>query len=131
MKATTTSTALTAGIRVTVVSRYIAEQSVPRLRRYVWAYTVRISNESLEPTRLVTRHWVITDGTGKVEEVRGPGVVGEQPRIQPGETFQYTSGCVLETPRGEMRGSYRMERGTGTFDAAIAEFALELPKTLN
>ncbi|GAB4211740.1 MAG: Co2+/Mg2+ efflux protein ApaG [Sandaracinaceae bacterium] len=129
---TTTSTSLTDGIRVTVASRYIPEQSVPRLKRFVWAYTIRIVNESTRAAKLVSRHWVIVDAKQKVEEVRGPGVVGEQPRLEPGQSFQYTSGCVLQTSRGTMRGTYQMVRDNGsTFDAEIAPFALELPQTLN
>jgi ApaG protein len=128
----TTSVALTDGIRVSVVSRYIPEQSVPRLGRYVWAYTIRIANEGSKAARLMSRHWVITDSGGKIEEVRGPGVVGEQPHLPPGASHQYTSGCVLATSRGSMRGTYQMVRDDGsTFDADIAEFALELPRTLN
>jgi ApaG protein len=126
------SNALTEGIRVTVKSIYVPEQSAPLAHRYVFAYTVRISNEGAEPAQLRTRHWIITDGSGKVEEVRGPGVVGHQPLLRPGEHFEYTSGCVLRTPRGEMRGTYQMHRNDGTmFDAAIAPFALELPYSLN
>jgi ApaG protein len=128
----TTSVALTDGIRVSVVSRYVADQSVPRLGRYVWSYTIRITNEGTAAARLLSRHWIITDGLGKIEEVRGPGVVGEQPHLQPGETFQYTSGCMLVTARGTMHGTYQMVRDNGTgFDAEIAKFALELPMTLN
>ncbi len=129
---TTTSTSITDGIRVSVTSRYVPEQSVPRLKRFVWAYTIRIVNESPRPAKLVSRHWVIVDATQKVEEVRGPGVVGETPRLEPGQAFQYTSGCVLQTSRGTMRGEYQMLRDDGAeFDADIAPFALELPPTLN
>jgi ApaG protein len=132
MTATPNSSAVTEGIRVTVRSAYVAEQSVPLARRYVFSYTVRIANEGPEPAQLRTRHWVITDGSGKVEEVRGPGVVGHQPFLRPGEHFDYTSGCVLETPRGEMRGSYQMHRPDGrVFDAVIAPFLLALPHSLN
>ncbi len=128
----TTSVAITDGIRVSVVSKYVPEQSAPRAGRYVWAYTIRIANEGTRGAQLLTRHWIITDGTGKIEEVRGPGVVGEQPHLDPGETFQYTSGCMLVTQRGTMRGTYQMVRDDGTsFDAEIATFALELPPTLN
>jgi ApaG protein len=126
------STAVTEGIRVSVTSAYVPEQSAPKARRYVFAYTVKIANEGTQPAQLKTRHWVITDGSGKVEEVRGPGVVGQQPLLRPGEHFEYTSGCVLQTPRGEMRGTYQMYRPDGTmFDATIAAFALALPYSLN
>ncbi|MBX7190857.1 MAG: Co2+/Mg2+ efflux protein ApaG [Sandaracinaceae bacterium] len=132
IRPTTSSSAITDGIRVTVTSRYIPEQSVPRLKRFVWAYTIRITNESQVPAKLVSRHWVIVDAADKTEEVRGPGVVGEQPRIEPGKSFQYTSGCVLQTSRGTMRGEYQMLRDDGSqFDAEIAAFALELPVSLN
>jgi ApaG protein len=132
MAATETSTALTEGVRITVRSSYIADQSAPLSGRYVFSYTVRIANEGVEPAKLMTRHWVITDGAGKVEEVRGPGVVGRQPALRPGEHFEYTSGCVLATPRGEMRGTYQMNRPDGrTFDALIAPFLLALPHSLN
>ena len=127
-----TSTALTEGIRVSVNAVYVPEQSSPRARRYVFAYTVRIANEGLEPAQLRTRHWIITDGDGKVEEVKGPGVVGQQPSLKPGEQFEYTSGCILQTPRGQMRGTYQMHRPDGSmFDATIAPFALALPHSLN
>jgi ApaG protein len=132
LRPTTTSSSITDGIRVSVTSRYIPEQSVPRLKRFVWAYTIRIVNESASPAKLVSRHWVIVDANQKVEEVRGPGVVGEQPRLEPGQSFQYTSGCVLQTSRGTMRGEYQMTRDDdSTFEAEIAPFALELPATLN
>lgn len=122
------STALTDGIRVTVRSQYLADQSSPDDDRYVFAYTVKIANEGLATAQLRTRHWVITDGRGVVEEVRGDGVVGEQPRLAPGQTFQYTSGCVLQTSVGTMHGSYRFHREDGsTFDATIAPFSLASP----
>jgi ApaG protein len=102
------------------------------MKRYVFAYTVRIENEGERPAQLKNRHWVIVDGDGKTEEVRGPGVVGQQPFLRPGEHFEYTSGCVLTTPRGEMRGEYEMHRPDGsTFDAEIAPFALALPYSIN
>src|ERR1700722_9973664 len=127
-----TSTAITEGLRVTVRSEYLADQSVPSGHRYVFAYTVRIENEGTEAAQLRARHWVITDGAGKVEEVRGPGVVGQTPYLRPGEHFEYTSGCVLQTPRGEMRGTYQMYRPDGRmFDARIAPFLLALPHSLN
>ena len=126
------SNASTEGIRVTVESVYVADQSAPRSQRYVFAYTVRIANEGKEDAQLRSRHWIITDGNGKIEEVRGPGVVGQQPVLRPGEHFEYTSGCVLQTPRGEMRGTYQMHRPDGrAFDAAIAAFGLSLPHSLN
>lgn len=126
------SNAVTEGIRVSVRSQYVADQSVPTAQRYVFAYTVRIANEGAEPAQLRTRHWIITDAAGKVEEVRGPGVVGQTPYLRPGEHFEYTSGCVLQTARGEMRGSYQMHRPDGRmFDATIAPFVLALPHSLN
>jgi ApaG protein len=132
MATTSSSSAVTEGIRVNVRSAYVADQSVPAAKRYVFSYTVRISNEGDEPAQLRTRHWIITDGSGKVDEVRGPGVVGRQPMLKPGEHFDYTSGAVLETPRGEMRGTYQMYRPDGRmFDAVIAPFLLALPHSLN
>src|SRR5438477_12712523 len=113
-----TSVAETEGIRVRVRSHYLSERSSPRNDHYVFAYTVTISNESQRTAQLRTRHWIIVDGRGVVEEVRGDGVVGEQPRLSPGQSFEYTSGCVLTTPIGTMRGSYRMWRDDGSyFDA--------------
>jgi len=126
------SSAVTDGIRVSVEATYVAEQSAPRSRRYVFAYTVKISNEGSAPAQLKSRHWVITDGDGRVEEVRGPGVVGQQPLLEPGQHFEYTSGCVLPTPRGHMHGTYQMYRADGSmFDATIASFQLSLPYSLN
>lgn len=126
------STATTEGIRVHVKVVYVPEQSSPRSRRYVFAYTVRIANEGEVPAQLKSRHWVITDGDGRVEEVKGPGVVGQQPLLNPGDQFEYTSGCVLPTPRGEMHGTYQMFRPDGaSFDATIAPFSLTLPYSLN
>jgi len=127
-----TSNSITDGIKITVRAVYVPEQSSPRMHRYVFAYTVRIANEGTSPAQLKSRHWVITDGDGRVEEVRGPGVVGQQPLLNPGDQFEYTSGCVLTTPRGEMRGTYQMHRPDGAaFDAVIAPFALTLPYSLN
>jgi ApaG protein len=132
MTASVISSAVTEGIRVTVSATYVAEQSAPAAKRYVFAYTVKIMNEGALAAQLRTRHWIITDGNGKVEEVRGPGVVGQQPYLKPGEEFEYTSGCVLQTARGEMRGTYQMHRPDGSgFDARIAPFALALPYSLN
>lgn len=126
------SQAVTSGIRVTVDSRYVAEQSSPAERRYVFAYTVKIANEGDRAAQLKSRHWIITDGAGHVEEVRGPGVVGKQPRLAPGEQFEYTSGCVLRTAHGSMHGTYQMVAADGSlFDAEIAPFGLTLPTTLN
>lgn len=126
------STATTEGIRVSVQSQYVADQSAPRQKRYVFAYTIKIENQGTAPAQLRSRHWIITDGNGKVEEVRGPGVVGQQPLLSPGEHFEYTSGCVLETPRGQMKGTYQMVRPDGSgFEATIAPFDLALPQTLN
>jgi ApaG protein len=126
------SAATTDGIRVEVKVSYVPEQSAPRARRYVFAYTVNIKNEGSTRAQLESRHWIITDGDGKVEEVKGPGVVGQKPSLAPGEQFEYTSGCILQTPRGEMRGTYQMHRPDGTsFDARIAPFALALPHSLN
>ena len=125
-------TALTEGVRVTVESTYLEEHSSPEENRFAFAYFVTIANESAPRVQLRRRHWIITDGNGKVEQVRGPGVVGEQPTLRPGEHFEYTSGCVLETPRGQMHGTYQMVRENGSeFDATIAAFALALPFTLN
>jgi ApaG protein len=119
-------------IEVSVATRFLDDQSAPRENRFVFAYTVDIRNSGGLPARLVSRHWVITDANGKVQEVRGEGVVGEQPRMRPGEGFQYTSGAVLETAVGTMRGSYRMVADDGTqFDAPIPEFTLSIPRTLH
>jgi ApaG protein len=132
MAVSTDSSAVTAGIRITVKSRYLPDQSSPADRRYVFAYTVKVDNEGSASTRLRSRHWVITDGNGQVEEVRGPGVVGQQPQIEPGGSFEYTSGCVLRTAHGTMEGSYQMTDASGEmFDARIAPFALSLPHSLN
>ena len=126
-----TSSAMTHGIRVEVQSEYIAEQSSPREDRYVFAYTITISNEGPRTAQLRTRHWIITDARGVVEEVRGDGVVGKQPRLSPGESFQYTSGCELNTPIGTMHGTYRMWRDDGSyFDAVIAPFSLASPMSV-
>lgn len=126
------SAAITNGIRVSVTSVYVPSQSSPTEKRYVFAYTVRIGNEGTDVAKLLSRHWIITDAKGRVEEVRGAGVVGKQPVLRPGEQFEYTSGCVLETPRGSMRGTYQMYRPNGEqFDAEIASFALTMPYNLN
>jgi ApaG protein len=126
------STALTNGIMVTVKSEYIPERSSLSSRQYAFAYTVRIENQGDETAQLRSRHWIITDGNGSVQEVRGDGVVGAQPVLRPGENFEYTSWCVLATPSGSMRGTYQMVTDRGqAFDADIAPFRLALPATLN
>ena len=126
------STAVTRGIRVTVRSQYLPERSSPKGGQYAFAYTVRIANEGDETAQLRSRHWIITDGNGSVQEVRGDGVVGAQSVLRPGENFEYTSWCVLATPSGTMRGTYQMVTDRGqSFDADIAPFRLSLPATLN
>lgn len=118
-------------IRIDVQTAYLVEQSDPGERRYVFAYTITIRNEGAVPAKLLTRHWVITDANGKVQEVRGDGVVGEQPHLKPGQGFRYSSGAVLETPVGVMQGSYQMVTDEGTrFDAPIAAFRLAMPGIL-
>ena len=115
-------------IRVDVDTSYLAEQSNPKDRRFVFSYTITIRNEGSKPARLLTRHWIITDSNGKVQEVRGEGVVGEQPYLKPGQRFRYSSGAVLETPVGAMQGSYQMVADDGErFDAPIAPFRLAMP----
>jgi ApaG protein len=115
-------------IRIEVETAYVDEQSDPKEGRYVFSYTITIRNEGLVPARLLTRHWIITDANGKVEEVRGEGVVGEQPHLKPGQGFRYSSGAVLETPVGAMQGSYEMITDDGMrFDAPIAAFRLAMP----
>ncbi|MCH7637020.1 MAG: Co2+/Mg2+ efflux protein ApaG [Proteobacteria bacterium] len=119
-------------IRVQVSTNYVDEQSRPESGRYVFAYTITISNNGDVPVRLISRHWVITDANGKVQEVSGDGVVGEQPHLNPGEVFRYSSGAVLETPVGAMQGRYRMEADNGVkFDAPIAPFTLAVPGVLH
>ncbi|HZD52023.1 MAG TPA: Co2+/Mg2+ efflux protein ApaG [Woeseiaceae bacterium] len=119
-------------ISIEVATNYIDEQSEPESGRYVFAYTITIANLGSIPATLLSRHWVITDANGKVQEVRGDGVVGEQPHINPGETFRYSSGAILETPVGAMQGSYRMEAENGvSFDARIPPFTLAVPGVLH
>ena len=128
----TTSSATTNGVLVQVQSQYLEDQSQPSLRRFVFAYEITITNNGSEVVQLQSRHWIITDGLGEVEEVKGPGVVGEQPVLGPGEAFRYQSGAVLPTARGTMRGTYEMHRADGAqFNAEIAEFLLERPFSLN
>ena len=119
-------------IAVTVQTRFLNEQSKPDDNRYVFSYSIRIANTGSVAARLLTRHWIITDANGKVQEVRGDGVVGEQPWLRPGDDFCYTSGAVLETHLGTMHGSYEMLADDGTrFDAPIPEFILSVPRTLH
>jgi ApaG protein len=118
------SEATTEGIRVEVESRFSPEHSQSH-RQWFFLYTVTISNEGSETVQLVSRHWIIRDATGRVEEVRGPGVIGEQPVLEPGDSFEYTSGCPLPTPFGSMEGAYQMLTASGVeFEAEIAEFVL-------
>ena len=120
--------AVTRGIRVTVMPRFVEEESSPDEGRYFFAYTVEITNMSTERVQLRSRHWKIVDGHGAMQEVRGPGVVGQQPVLGPGETFSYTSGCPLTTPTGTMEGTYAMVTAGGeTFNAAIPAFSLDSP----
>ena len=119
-------------IHVRVETRFLDDQSAPADNRFVFAYTITLHNQGDMAARLLTRHWIITHGNGKVEEVRGDGVVGEQPWMRPGDGFEYTSGAVLETAVGTMRGSYEMVADDGTrFVAAIPEFTLSVPRTLH
>jgi ApaG protein len=122
----------TNGIRVQVEARYLAEQSSPRDNQYLFAYRIRISNEGTETAQLISRHWIITDADGHVEQVQGPGVVGEQPLLGPGSSFEYTSFCPLRTSVGTMHGTYQMVKADGDgFDAVIAPFTLATPNALN
>ena len=117
---------------VTVVPRYIASQSDPDEPRFVFAYTVTIRNTGDIAAQLLSRHWIITDGEQRVQEVRGPGVIGEQPTLNPGEAFEYTSGCPLPTPVGTMRGTYHCVAADGTrFAVTIPEFVLSMPRVLH
>jgi ApaG protein len=126
------SEAITENIRVEVLSRYSAENSRPLEDNWVFQYTVRITNQGPETVQLISRHWIITDGSQHGEEVKGPGVVGEQPVLAPGESFQYSSWCPLKTPTGNMRGTYQMARASGDqFDIEIAPFALKARYAVN
>ncbi len=119
-------------IRVSVKTAYMEEHSLPELGRYVFAYTITIQNAGTVAAKLLTRHWIITDTNGKVQEVYGEGVVGEQPYLRPGEAFHYTSGAMIETPVGSMQGSYHMVGDDGVaFEAPIAAFRLSTPHTLH
>ncbi len=118
----------TRGIVIRVNPEFNDDQSIPDEHRYVWSYVVEIENQSEQAVQLLTRHWIITDANGRTEEVRGAGVIGEQPTLQPGDTFRYASGAPLTTPSGLMRGAYEMRAESGdTFDAVIPAFSLDSP----
>ena len=119
-------------IDIAVQTHFLEDQSAPDDHRFVFAYTIRIANAGRIAARLISRHWIITDANGKVEEVRGDGVIGEQPLLRPGEHFDYTSGAVLQTSVGTMRGSYQMLADDGhRFEAPIAQFTLSIPRTVH
>lgn len=123
-----TSEALTRGVRIRVKAEFAPERSQPVRNQWFFLYTIQISNEGAETVQLLSRHWIITDAMGHVEEVRGPGVVGKQPVLAPGQSFQYTSGCPLATPFGSMHGTYQMITQSGEmFDVEIAPFTLIEP----
>jgi ApaG protein len=127
-----TSEAVTRGVRVHVQSQFDPERSDPTRGQWFFLYTINIANEGSDTVQLLTRHWIITDADGKVEEVRGPGVVGKQPTLRPGESFEYTSGCPLTTAFGLMEGTYQMVTESGErFDAKIAPFTLSEPYTVH
>lgn len=132
-QSTFTSEAVTRKVRVTVVSEYAPARSAPSDSQWFFLYTITIANEGAETVQLLTRHWIITDGSGHVEEVKGPGVVGQQPTLAPGETFTYTSGCPLTTPFGTMQGTYQMVTAGNEeqFDVTIAPFTLSEPYTVH
>jgi ApaG protein len=120
--------AITRDIQIVVMPQFLADRSEPDEGQYFWAYTIEITNLGRESVQLIARHWIITDGNGVVEEVQGPGVVGEQPVIPPGESYRYTSGCPLTTPSGIMVGSYQMLDAAGSpFKAEIPAFSLDSP----
>jgi ApaG protein len=128
----TMSVAVTEGIRVEVTPFYVSERSSPEKGYFFFAYRVVIANEGDAPARLVARHWIITDGHGRTEHVQGPGVVGETPRLEPGQRHEYTSFCPLNTPQGSMRGTYQMVRDDGArFDARVEVFSLMASHLLN
>jgi ApaG protein len=119
-------------ITITPKTQYLADQSDEAADRYVFAYTITIRNTGTATAQLISRHWIITDANGKVQEVKGLGVVGEQPQLAPGESYEYTSGAAIATPVGTMRGSYQMVAEDGTkFDAPIPEFTLSIPRVLH
>ena len=122
----------TYSIQVEVETQYVKEQSLPDQDHYVFAYTITIHNNGSVPAQLLNRHWIITDANNRIQEVKGEGVVGEQPHLKPGEQYRYTSGTMLETPVGTMRGSYQMLADDGVeFDAEIPTFTLSMPRTLH
>jgi ApaG protein len=126
------SDAVTRGIRVEVLSRYAAQNSHPQNGEWIFEYTVRITNQGDDTVQLISRHWIITDAAGHTQEVKGPGVVGHQPVLPPGESFKYSSWCPLETPVGMMHGTYQMVTAGGDqFDIEIAPFGLKAPYTVN
>lgn len=126
------SEAVTNNIRVEVMSKYSPENSRPVQNNWIFQYTVRITNQGPETVQLISRHWIITDGLERSEEVKGPGVVGQQPVLAPGESFKYSSWCPLKTAMGTMRGTYQMARTGGSqFDIEIAPFALRAPYTVH
>ena len=128
----TTSIALTDGVRVEVEAIYSPEHSEPAQHQWFFLYTIRITNEGSDTCQLLSRHWLIQDATGQTREVRGPGVVGEQPVLEPGDSFEYTSGCPLETPFGSMEGRYQMVTESGEeFEAEIARFELREPGAIH
>lgn len=127
-----TSEATTRGVRVAVVAEYAPGRSRPQDHQWFFLYTITITNEGTETVQLISRHWIITNAKGEVEEVRGPGVVGEQPVLSPGESFTYTSGCPLTTSFGTMEGTYQMQGPDGErFDARVAPFTLSEPYTVH
>jgi ApaG protein len=128
----TRSEAVTEGLRVQVEAHYSPEHSDPGHSQWFFLYTIRLRNEGERTCQLLSRHWIIRSGTGNVEEVRGPGVVGEQPVLEPGDAFEYTSGCPLDTPFGSMEGTYQMVREDGShFEAEIERFELRQPQALH
>jgi len=119
-------------IQVSVSTRYIEAESNPEVSHYVFSYTITIINKGNTAAKLLSRHWIITDANNRIQEVKGKGVIGEQPYLNPGDSFQYTSGTMLETPVGSMQGSYQMIADDGhNFDAVIEPFSLALPRMLN
>ncbi len=119
-------------VKVTALPQFVAEQSDPDAERYVFAYTITVENVGTVTAQLISRHWIITDGNSNVQEVRGLGVIGEQPLLKPGEKYEYTSGCQLDTPVGIMRGTYQMMAEDGTaFEAEIPAFTLAIPRVLH